>query len=355
MLCSADGKNSQNLIEEITMRGQNIFDVIYTHTEGEPLCIIPSGIVYPENSSILEKRKFLEERYDWLRRALMQEPRGHKDMYGVFVTPPSSHHFDAGMIYIDGTGYSHMCGHGTISLSMTMVARGMVREEKNGRTPIRFETTAGPVTAEVASENGNAAWTRFENVPAYVATQNVPVELPEIGTLKADIVWGGNYFAIVDLRNTALKIDSANAAALSHYGILAREQLRQKVKLRHPTAEHINNLDYVTFWHEPTIGEAIYKCVHVFGAGQMDRSPGGTGTSAMMAMLEARGQIKLNQTIRSEGLLGSGTFEGCLIGETKLGSVRAVRSTIKGMSSILGTARWEIDHQDRTGSGFVIG
>ena len=108
------------------MRMQDTFDVIYTHTEGEPLCIVHSGIPYPAGSSILAKRAFLEQNYDWLRKALMQEPRGHKDMFGVFLTPPSSSEFDAGLIYMDGSVYSHMCGHGTIAVSMAMVALGLV-------------------------------------------------------------------------------------------------------------------------------------------------------------------------------------------------------------------------------------
>jgi proline racemase len=337
------------------MRYQEVFEVIYTHTEGEPLCIIHSGIPYPVGSSIVEKRQFLEQHYDWLRCALMREPRGHKDMYGVFLTPPSTREFDAGLIYIDGTQYSHMCGHGTIAVAMAMVARGMVRRAEGSRTVIRFETTAGPVTAEVESEGETVKWTRFENVPAYVAAQDVPFELPEIGPLKADIVWGGNYFGIVDLRGTALKIEPSNGSALSRYGVLAREQLRRKVKIQHPAAEHINNFNYLTFWHEPTIAGAFYKSVHVFSAGQLDRSPGGTGTSAMMAMFEARGKLQLNETIRSEGLLGSGTFEGCLIGETKLSSIRALRPTVKGTASILGTASWEIDRGDSVAAGFLIG
>jgi proline racemase len=105
---------------------------------------------------------------------------------------------------------------------------------------------------------------------------------------------------------------------------------------------------------QPTIAGALYKNVHVFSAAQLDRSPGGTGTSAMMAMLEARGRLSMNQLIRSEGLLGSGTFEGCLLGETKLGAVRAVRPTIKGTASILGTARWVIDRDDLVGAGFLV-
>lgn len=181
------------------MRMQDAFDVLYTHTEGEPLCIIHSGIPYPAGSSILEKRQFLETHYDWLREALMREPRGHKDMFGVFLTPPSGPDYDAGLIYIDGTQYSHMCGHGTIAVAMAMVANGLVRRGENGRTTIRFETTAGLVVAEVAHEGDRVLWTKFENVPAYVAAQDVEFELPEIGPLKADIVWGGNYFGIIDL------------------------------------------------------------------------------------------------------------------------------------------------------------
>ena len=103
------------------MQKQDVFDVIYTHTEGEPLCIIHSGIPYPAKSTILEKRQFLTENYDWLRKSLMREPRGHNDMFGVFLTPPSSPDYDAGLIYIDGLTYSHMCGHGTIAVAMVMV------------------------------------------------------------------------------------------------------------------------------------------------------------------------------------------------------------------------------------------
>jgi proline racemase len=334
---------------------QDTFDVIYTHTEGEPLCIIQGGIPYPAGSTILEKRVFLETHYDWVRLALMREPRGHRDMFGVFLTPPSDANSDAGLIYIDGTQYSHMCGHGTIAVAMAMVARGLVPRGDGDRTTIRFETTAGPVVAEVAHDGDHVLWTRFENVPAYVAAQDIPVDLPGVGALKADLAWGGNYFGIIDLRGTALRVAPENGTALARLGVLAREQIRSKVGIQHPAASHINNLNFVTFWHEPTIEGAMYKNVHVFSAGQLDRSPGGTGTSAMMAMLEARGMLKLHQPMRSEGLLGTGVFEGCLIGETDLNGVRAVRPTVKGTASILGVASWTIDRSDPVAAGFLVG
>ncbi|VFR17079.1 Proline racemase [plant metagenome] len=336
------------------MRKQDAFDVIYTHTEGEPLCIIHSGIPYPAGSSILEKRRFLKENYDWLREALMREPRGHKDMFGVFLTPPSSPDYDAGLIYIDGTEYSHMCGHGTIAVSMAMVANGLVRRGENGITRIRFETTAGLVVSEVASEGDTVLWTRFENVPAYVAEQDIPVTVPGYGELKADIAWGGNYFGIVDLTDCALRISPDNGTELSRLGLAVRDQLNAKIRLQHPTQAHVTDLNFITFWHPATIEGAFYKNVHVFSAGQLDRSPGGTGTSAMMAMFEARGKLGMNQPILSEGLLGSGTFEGCLLGEVDLGGKRAVRPTVKGTASILGTARWVIDRDDPVGAGFLI-
>ena len=336
------------------MRAQTIVDVIYTHTEGEPLCIVHSGIPYPSGSSILEKRAFLENRYDWLRCALMREPRGHKDMFGVFLTPPSASDYDAGLIWMDGTQYSHMCGHGTIAVSMVMVAMGLVPRGTGPRTTIRFETTAGPVIAEVGHDGEQVEWCRFENVPAYVAAQDIRLELPGYGQVSADLAWGGNYFGTIDCRGTGITIRPENGSELSRLGILVREMLREKVKVQHPSQPHINNLNFVTLWHEPTLPGAFYKCVHVFSAGQLDRSPGGTGTSAMMAMFEARGQLKIGQTIRSEGLLGTGTFEGCLIGETELNGVRAVRPTVKGTAGVLGTARWVIDREDPVAAGFLV-
>jgi proline racemase len=274
-------------------------------------------------------------------------------MFGVFLTPPSDARFDAGMIYVDGTQYSHMCGHGTIAVSMAMVARGLVSRGEE-RTIIRFETTAGPVTAEVAGDSDCVRWCRFENVPAYVAAQDIQVDLPGYGPVKADLCWGGNYFGIIDWRGKNLRISPENGSEFSRLGVVARELLREKVSVQHPSEPHIHNFNFVTFWHEPTVDGALYKNVHVFSAGQLDRSPGGTGTSAMMAMLEARGVIRLHQPIRSEGLLGSGTFEGCLIGETEINGVRAVRPTVKGTASILGTARWTIDRADPVGAGFLI-
>ncbi len=264
------------------------YDVLYTHTEGEPTAIIHSGITYPVGSSILGKRQYLEENYDWLRRAIMCEPRGHRDMYGCFVTPPSSPGFDGGLIWVDNTAYSHMCGHGTIAVSMALVARGFKGKlPQEGVVRLAFETTAGPIFCEVEVQGGKVCSTRFENVPAYVHARAIPLDLPEFGTVEANIVFGGNYFGIIDWRGQSLKIGPENGRRLAEIGVMARKMLSEKIELRHPLHANITDLNYMTLWHEPTLPGARYKNVHVFSAGQLDRSPGGTGTSAMMALLEA--------------------------------------------------------------------
>lgn len=336
------------------MRIEDTYDVLYTHTEGEPLCIVHSGIPYPAGTSVLEKKQYLEAHYDWLRLALMREPRGHKDMVGVFLTPPSSPEFDAGLIYMDATQYQYMCGHGTIAVAMAMVARGMVRRGDGPLTTIRFETLAGPVTAEVASENGQVLWTRFENVPSYVAARDIEIDVPDLGRLSADVVWGGNYFGVVDLRGSSLRITPENGKLLSHYGLLVREQIRKKVQPQHPLEAHVRNVGFVTFWHEPDMEGSFYKNVHVFGEGQLDRAPGGTAMSGMMALFEARGELGLNQPIRAEGLLGSGTYEGELLGHVDLNGVRALRPTVKGKAGLLGGARWTFNRADPIDGGFMV-
>ncbi len=337
------------------MSDNRFIDVIYTHTEGEPTCIIPPNAVpYPHGLSIVEKRDFIRENYDYIRTALLREPRGHHDMVGVFLTPPSGPDFEAGMLWCDGDGFMEMCGHGTIALSMAMVTHGLVHDSGGDITSIRFETPAGRVTSEVGRENGQVAWTRFENVPAFVLARDVPVQIPDFGEAKADVAFGGNFFAVLKWPFPETPIAPNNAKRLSELGILVKEQINELIDVVHPVHAYIRGLNFTTFWQEPDHPDSLYRNVHVFSDGKLDRSPGGTGTSMMMSYFEAHGKCKIGDTIYSEGLLGSGRFEGQLLRETKVGDLRAIVPTVKGTAKVIGYAKWLIDESDPVGRGFVI-
>jgi len=336
------------------MLNTHFIDVIYTHTEGEPTCIVHSGILYPPGLDILQKRKFLQDNYDYVRTSLMREPRGHQDMFGVFLTPPHEPDADAGMLWIDGERFVEMCGHGTIALSMVLVSHRLVRKVAQPISTIRYETPVGRVTAEVKCSDGQVEWTRFENVPAFVLAQDVPVTLPGYGELKADISFGGNFFAQVRWPDKEKPICPDNGRLLSELGQLVKKQINARMLIQHPTKPDTKGLHFCTFWHDPDRPDSLYKNVHVFSDGKLDRSPGGTGTSAMMAMFEARGKLKMGQPIKSEGLLGSGQFEGRLVRETTIGDRRAVVPTVQGTASVIGYAKWILDEKDPVSNGFVI-
>jgi proline racemase len=330
-----------------------VIDVVYTHTIGEPTCIVTSGIIYPGGMDILAKRRFLEDNYDWVRQALMQEPRGHKDMYGVFLTPAETPEADAGTIWMSGKGFMHTCGHGTIGLSIALVSMGL-KPAEGVITTLNFETTAGPVKAEVKVENGKPEWCRYTNVPTFVVEDGVEFELPDHGQVTADLIFCGNFFGIVDWRKSNLKVCPENASRFAALGLQVRDILNDRVRVKHPLYPHINEIETITFYQDPTNPNARYRSTHVFGDGQLDRSPGGAATAAMLAMFEHRNELAIGETLQAEGLLGAGTFTGCLVGETDVAGHRAVITTVQGTARVTGSARWVIDPDDEVGRGFIV-
>lgn len=335
------------------MKRTTFVDAVYTQTEGETTCIINGQFLFPGGTTLLEKREHFKKRFDWVRKAILNEPRGHNDLFGALIVPSSSPEADVGIIWLDGDGYGDMCGHGTIATSMIMTAFDLTPQSSSPNR-IRIETPAGIVVSEVEVEGDEVKSCRFENVPAFLAEQDIPVELPELGKVQADIAFGGNYFITIPLPETFCRIAPENGAILAKLGVLAKRQINEKIKLVHPEKPHITEIDLVTFYQPSQRPGAFYRCVHTYRNGKMDRSPGGTGTSAMLAMLEGRGRIKVGEPIQAEGLLGSGTFEGCIVRETKVAGNHAVVPTVKGRSTIVGFAKWHLDPNDENGKGYVI-
>lgn len=329
---------------------QSIFTVD-SHTQGEPTRIIVGGIPYVSGKSMDEKRENFRKNHDNIRKALMCEPRGHRDMFGCILTDPVSQDGHFGMIFMDNEKYLNMCGHGTIGVGATLVETGMV--DPKIQKEINIDSPAGLVRLKTEITDDKVQRVCFKNVPSFVEVLDEKVVMPGYGEITYDISFGGNYFALVRADQFNVKVAPENTSLLKKIGMELRAILNKKHKIQHPTLEYINTIDIVTFLDDPHHPKAAYKNVHIFSDSQADRSPGGTGTTAVLTMMHAKQQIELNQEIFSEGLVG-GIFRGKVLEKTQIGHKSAVSVEICGTANITGYHHFVIDSEDKLGEGFII-
>ena len=323
-----------------------------SHTAGESTRVVVGGIPKIPGKSMPEKKEWLESRMDYLRTALMLEPRGHNDMFGAILTSPTTEEADYGIIFMDGGGYLNMCGHGTIGAMTVAVETGMV-EVTEPITKIVQEAPAGMIHGEVLVEGGKAKTVSFQNVPSFLYKQDQEVELPEYGRIHFDISFGGSFFAIVKAEQVGLSIVPENAEKLKALGIALRDIINREIPVMHPTLSHIHTVDLVEWWSETeTKGATLKNCV-VFGKGQVDRSPCGTGTSAKMATLFARGELKVGEPFYYESILGT-IFEGKILDTAKVGGYDAVIPQITGSAYITAFNHFVMEKNDPLKYGFVL-
>ena len=323
-----------------------------SHTAGESTRVVVGGIPKIPGKSMPEKKEWLESRMDYLRTALMLEPRGHNDMFGAILTSPTTEEADYGIIFMDGGGYLNMCGHGTIGAMTVAVETGMV-EVTEPITKIVQEAPAGMIHGEVLVEGDKAKAVSFQNVPSFLYKQDQEVELPEYGRIRFDISFGGSFFAIVKAEQVGLSIVPENAEKLKALGIALRDIINREIPVMHPTLSHIHTVDLVEWWSETeTKGATLKNCV-VFGKGQVDRSPCGTGTSAKMATLFARGELKIGEPFYYESILGT-IFEGKILDTAKVGGYDAVIPQITGSAYITAFNHFVMEKNDPLKYGFVL-
>jgi proline racemase len=334
------------------MKFSRMIQTIETHTFGEPTRIINGGLLKLKGNTVAEQRDYMAEHYDWLRRALIQEPRGHRDMFGAVLLPPTKEGIDFGVIFMDNTNFLNMCGHATIGVSTAIVEMGMI-EVSEPETQLVLETPAGLVYPRVKIENGRVSSVSFKNVPAFLEQRDVEIEVEGIGKILVDISFGGNYFAWVNVEQLGEEIHVSNGTRLKQLGSIIKHAVNDQVKVQHPTKPYINKVDIVTFYGKPTIPGATYKNVHIFSDRQADRSPGGTGTTAMVARMIGRNELDLGQEIVCEGFVG-GTFTGKAVGRVKLGEVDAVITEITGSAFITGFQNILVDPEDPFKHGFIV-
>lgn len=334
------------------MKSVKTIFAIDSHTMGEPTRIVVGGIPKIPGKTMPEKKAYLEEHLDYVRTAIMLEPRGHNDMFGSIVTQPTMDEADIGIIFMDGGGYLNMCGHGSIGAATVAVETGMVPVTEPV-TELTLEAPAGLVKAKVKVENGKAKEVSIVNVPAFLYKRDVEVEVPGIGKVTMDISFGGSFFAIVKSESLGLDICAANAQKLIQVGMDIIKAVNEQVEIQHPTLPHIKTVDLAEIYGPAKSPDATLQNAVVFGQGQLDRSPCGTGTSAKLATLYAKGMLKMNEDFIYESILQT-KFKGKVIGETKVGDYDAIIPEISGSAFITGHNQFFIDPEDPVKHGFIL-
>ena len=325
---------------------------IDVHTGGEPLRIIIDGYPTLSGNTILEKRKCAKENFDFIRKALMLEPRGHADMYGVIITEPETDEADFGVIFMHNDGYSTGCGHAVIAVTKTFVETGLIKPIEP-ETMIRMDVPSGHIKAFAQVENGNVISARFINVPSFVEFLDAEIEIPEYGKIKYDLAFGGAYYAIVNTDDLGLELEPKDVNEIINFGMSIKRAVIEKEEIMHPTEPEMNFLYGTIFTSKPKNQNNHSRNICVFANGEVDRSPTGTGVSARAAVHYARKEINLGDPITIESIIGS-TFTVSVLEETKLGEKDAVIPQVLGTANITGMNTFWIDPLDEKGQGFII-
>ncbi|MBY6886876.1 proline racemase [Clostridium botulinum] len=334
------------------MRAIKTIQTIESHTMGEPTRIVIGGLPKVPGKTMAEKMEYLEENNDSLRTMLMSEPRGHNDMFGAIYTEPADETADLGIIFMDGGGYLNMCGHGSIGAATCAVKMGIVKVEEP-YTNIKLEAPAGMINARVKVEDGKAKETSIVNVPAFLYKKDVEIDVPDYGKLTLDISFGGSFFAMVDAEKVGIDISPANSQKLNDLGMKIVHAVNEQVEIKHPVLEHIKTVDLCEFYGPAKSEDADVQNVVVFGQGQVDRSPCGTGTSAKMALLYAQGKMKVGEEIVNESIICT-KFKGKILEETKVGEYDGIIPEITGSAYVTGFSQFLVDEEDPVKYGFVL-
>ena len=330
---------------------KRIIVTVESHTAGEPTRIIIGGIPHVPGRNMMEKKEYFRQNLDFLRTALMQEPRGHRDMYGALVVAPSDDEADLGVIFLSCDGYPDMCGHGSLGVMTMAVETGMVASVEPV-TKVNLDTPAGLVRGEVAVRNGSIESATLRNVSSFLY-KSTSLMVPEIGEVPVDIAFGGNFYALVSAEHIGVELGIKNSAELIRAGVMIKETANREIKIEHPEKPEINQVFGTRIYGKPTHPEAQVRNFMVLEDGSVDRSPCGTGTSAHIAMLYAKGQLKLNESSVHESIIGT-TFRARALEEVMVGDFKAIIPEISGRAYITGMCTWTIDPADPVKHGFLL-
>lgn len=328
------------------------FFCIDAHTCGNPVRLVAGGGPLLEGDSMGERRLHFLREYDWIRRGLMFEPRGHDMMSGSILYPPADPANDVGILFIETSGCLPMCGHGTIGAITIAIEEGLILPKTPGN--VRLETPAGLVEVRYTQEGRKVRSVRLTNVPAFLYRENLEVECPELGILRVDVAYGGNFYAIVDIQENFSGLQDYTAGDLIRWSPVIRARLNEQYSFTHPLDARIHGLSHILWTGKTLDPGASARNAVFYGDKAIDRSPCGTGTSARMAQWAAKGRLRPGEDFVHESIIGS-IFTGRIEAQTTCGPYEAIVPSIEGWARITGYNQIVIDTEDDPYAfGFVV-
>lgn len=322
------------------------------HTGGEPLRVYTNGLPEIKGETILEKRRYFRDNYDYIRTGTMFEPRGHADMYGAIITEPTSDDADFGTFFLHNEGYSTMCGHAIIALTKIVLDTGMIQKEGNVPELI-INAPPGKIYAKAFRKNGIVEKVSFKNVPSFLYLRDEVIDVPEIGKIKFDVAFGGAFYAFCDADQLGLKMDESDYNRLIDYGRKIKYAVMNNYEIKHPFEEDLSFLYGTIFTGKAYNSKNHSRNVCIFAEGEVDRSATGSGVSARAALHFAKGELKLNKKITIESILGT-TMDVEVLETTKYGPYQAVIPEVTGTAFITGQNEFYFDPNDPLKNGFIF-
>ncbi|MFI5194893.1 MAG: 4-hydroxyproline epimerase [Chitinophagales bacterium] len=332
------------------MASQTFF-CIDAHTCGNPVRVVAGGVPFLEGDSMMEKRLCFLEKHDWIRKGLMFEPRGHDMMSGSILYPPQDSQNDAGVLFIETSGCLPMCGHGTIGTVTIAIEEGLIIPRQPGK--LRLETPAGLISVEYQQTGNKVQSVRLTNVTSFLLAENLEVDCPDLGKLRVDISYGGNFYAIVDVQENFPGLEFFKTDQLISWSRACRDQLNRQHEFIHPENDNIRGLSHLLWTGKTLAPEASARNAVFYGDKAIDRSPCGTGTSARMAQWYAKGKLKKGEEFIHESIIGS-RFTGRIEMEKLMCGKPAIVPSIEGWAKVYGYNTITIDDDDPFAYGFQV-
>jgi len=319
------------------------FFCIDAHTCGNPVRLVAGGGPVLEGRNMSEKRQHFLKEYDWIRRGLMFEPRGHDQMSGSILYPPHDSENDIAVLFIETSGCLPMCGHGTIGTITIAIEEGLIIPKSAGK--IRMEAPAGLVQIDYKQEGDKVTSVTLTNVKSYLDSESLEVDCPDLGKLVVDVAYGGNFYAIVDVQQNFPGLEHYKAEQLISWSRLLRERINEMYSFVHPEDETINGCSHILWTGKTMDARATARNAVFYGDKAIDRSPCGTGTSARMAQWFSKGLLKKEDVFIHESIIGS-QFKGTIEEVTEIGGKPAIRPRIEGWAKVYGYNTITIDPED---------